>query len=90
MPYRKHNSTANEAGAPAWVQSYFMAVMESNRNRALPQIELAQKAIHDRVEELRSHPAGDAGELQDLNSALTYLGILLQHIGKETGNLLWQ
>jgi hypothetical protein len=89
MPYTKANSTPNEANSPAWVRSYFVAVMESNRKRALPQIELAQKAILARVEELRSQPASHPGELQDLNSALVYLGILLQHIGKETGNLLW-
>jgi len=89
MPYTKHNSSPNEASAPAWVRSYFVAVMESNRQRALPQIELAQKAIHARVQELRSYPSSNSGELRDLNSALIYLGILLQHIGAETGNLLW-
>lgn len=63
--------------------------MESNRQRALPQIELAQKAMHTRVAELRNDSSIDSPELQDLNSALTYLGILLQHIGQESGDLLW-
>lgn len=39
--------------------------------------------------ELRSATGPDGGELQDLNSALTYLAILLQHMGREGGNLIW-
>lgn len=89
MHYRKHNPVTKQSGGPAWVRSYFVAVMESNRDRALPRIELARKAIHARVTELRADPLSNPGELEDLNSALIYLGILLQHIGRETGKLLW-
>ena len=76
-------------GAPDWYQTYFVAVVEHDRQRALPQIELAQRAIHDRVSQLQKDPACNPRELQDLNNASVYLGILLQHIGRETGNLLW-
>ncbi|HEV3510758.1 MAG TPA: hypothetical protein VGS05_03580 [Candidatus Sulfotelmatobacter sp.] len=86
---RSATSNPVESSTPAWYRSYFFAVVESDRNRALPQIDLAQKAIHDRVAELRANPSSNPRELQDLNSALVYLGILLQYIGAETGNLLW-
>jgi hypothetical protein len=88
MQYTKRNPSI-ESSTPEWYRTYFFAVVESNRNRALPQIELAQKAIHARVAELRTEPLSNPRELQDLNSALIYLGILLQHIGRETGKLLW-
>lgn len=87
MPNTKRNS--NESKMPAWYGTYFYAVVESKRDRALPQIELAQRAIHARVAELRDYAGSSPRELQDLNNALIYLGILLQHIGSETGNLLW-
>ena len=80
---------SSDARVPDWYQAYFVAVVEHDRQRALPQIELAQKAIHDRVSQLHNDPACNSRELQDLNNASVYLGILLQHIGSETGNLLW-
>lgn len=90
MLFRNTNSSVSRnPGAPDWYQVYFVAVVESNRDRALPRIELAQKAIHDRVSELRNNASATPRELQDLNNALVYLGILLQYIGRETGNLLW-
>ncbi|HLZ39631.1 MAG TPA: hypothetical protein VKQ11_01635 [Candidatus Sulfotelmatobacter sp.] len=89
MPHTKRSSVTNDANIPAWYGTYFYAVVESKRDRALPQIELAQQAIHARVAELRDRGGSNPRELQDLNNALIYLGILLQHIGSETGNLLW-
>ena len=83
------SSPSPKAALPDWYQTYFFAVIESDRQRALPRIELAQRAIHDRVAELRTQPSANPRELQDLHNALAYLGILLQYIGKETGNLLW-
>lgn len=84
-----HPSLRSNDNAPDWYQTYFVAVVERRRDRALPQIELAQQAIYARVAELRKNASGSARELQDLNNALVYLGILLQYIGRETGNLLW-
>jgi len=80
---------SSNAGVPDWYQTYFVAVVEHDRQRALPQIELAQRAIHNRVAQLQKDPPCNPRELQDLNNASIYLGILLQHIGSETGNLLW-
>ena len=85
----RNSSLSRNTGAPDWYQTYFVAVVESKRDRALPQIELAQRAIHDRVAELRHDSSGTVRELQDLNNALVYLGILLQYISRDTGNLLW-
>ena len=80
---------SSNPGVPDWYQTYFVAVVEHDRQRALPQIELAQRAIHDRVSQLQKDPTCNPRELQDLNNASVYLGILLQHIDSETGNLLW-
>lgn len=90
MLLSKRNPCLNSSpGVPDWYQTYFVAVVEHDRQRALPQIELAQKAIHDRVTQLQKDPPWNSRELQDLNNASVYLGILLQHIGSDTGNLLW-
>ena len=69
---------------PAWYQSYFSALLESNQNRARVKIEQARKTVQERILELRfdSIP-GNSGEVQDLQNALTYLRLLLEHIGKE-------
>lgn len=90
MLLSKRNSCPSSNPVVAdWYQAYFFAVVEHDRQRALPQIELAQRAIHDRTVQLQKDPACNPRELQDLNNASVYLGILLQHIGRETGNLLW-
>lgn len=86
---RRNPCPSSNRGVPDWYQTYFVAVVEHDRQRALPQIELAQKAIHDRVTQLQKDPPWNPRELQDLNNASVYLGILLQHIGSDTGNLLW-
>lgn len=86
---KRHPCLRPNPGAPDWYQTYFVAVVEHDRQRALPQIELAQRAIHDRVSQLQKDIPCNPSELQDLNNASIYLGILLEHIGRETGNLLW-
>ena len=75
--------------ASGWYQLYFAAVTEGNESRAVLQIDRARRVMQDRLAELRSAKGGDGGELQDLNNALTYLAILLQHVGREGGNLIW-
>jgi hypothetical protein len=74
---------------PDWYRSYFLAMVENDRDKALIEIGHAHKAIQDRLMELRRAPANDPREMQDLASAITYLGILLFHIGDESGNVLW-
>ena len=75
--------------ASGWYQLYFAAVTEGNESRAVLQIDQARRAMQDRLVELSSAKVADGGELQDLNNALTYLAILLQHVGREGGNLIW-
>lgn len=75
--------------ARGWYQLYFAAVTEGNESRAVLQIDRARRVMQDRLLELRRAKVADGGEVQDLNNALTYLAILLQHVGREGGNLIW-
>lgn len=77
------------SGEPAWYHAYFLAMVENDRKSALGRIEDAQIAIKERVSELRNSAGVDSREMQDLTSALIYLGILLMHIGSESESLLW-
>ncbi len=83
------NRKPAESNEPAWYRTYFIAVMERNRSRALVEMGCAQKAMQERVTELRNLPSDDPREMLDLNSALTYLDILLMHFGQESGDHLW-
>lgn len=81
--------TFTPSSQPAWYKAYFIAVVERDRNKALLEIDRARRAIEQRFLELRQLPASSPREYQDLVHALTYLGILLSHIGRETGRVLW-
>jgi hypothetical protein len=81
--------SSGEQRVPVWYQIFFEAMQERDRFRALPQIERARRAIRDRVNELRSFPLENVNEVRDLDSAATYLCILLQHVASESGDLLW-
>jgi len=85
----KQSARPARLDASGWYQLYFAAVTEGNESRAVLQIERARSAMQDRLIELRSAQGADGAELQDLNNALTYLAILLQHAGREGGNLIW-
>lgn len=78
-----------QSNIPDWYRTYFHAMVENDRAKAVIEIERAQKAIQERLLELHRASAADPREMQDLASAITYLGILLMHIGDETGNVLW-
>ncbi|HZC23603.1 MAG TPA: hypothetical protein VE866_09715 [Candidatus Binatia bacterium] len=88
---RKYMPSARPAklSASGWYQLYFAAVTEANETKALLQIDRARKAMQDRLIELQRDKRSDGGELQDLNNAMTYLAILLQHVGREGRNLIW-
>jgi hypothetical protein len=88
---RKYVPSMRQAklNASGWYQLYFAAVTEANENRAILQIDRARKAMQDRLVELQHAERSDGGELQDLNNAMTYLAILLQHVGQEGRNLIW-
>jgi hypothetical protein len=82
-------ATRADQPGPAWYQSYFSAILETNQNRARLKIEQARKAVQDRIIELQMNfSPNHSREIQDLNNALTYLQILLDHIGND-GNALW-
>jgi hypothetical protein len=87
---KRNASSGTKSGEPGWYHAYFVAMCESDRKRALLEIERARLAIQKRLGELRRLPPGDPQEMQDLTSALTYLGILLMHVGKDSGALLWE
>ena len=76
-------------GASGWYQLYFAAVTEANESKAVLQIDRARQAMQNRLVELQHAQRSDGGELQDLNNAMTYLAILLQHVGREGGHLIW-
>jgi hypothetical protein len=80
---------APEHTDPDWYHAYFVAMMERDRTKALLQIQRARIAIQERTRELRHSDPSSPREIHDLINALTYLGILLAHIGTESGNLLW-
>jgi hypothetical protein len=71
-----------------WYQVYFAAVTEPDDHRALLKIYRAQEAMLDRFIKLRR--SSDAGELQDLKSALTYLQILLPLLQSAAEGPKWQ
>lgn len=74
---------------PEWYRAYFAAMVERDRNKALPGIQKARIAIQERTRELRHSNPSSPREIPDLINALTYLGILLSHLGTEMGDLLW-
>jgi len=88
MPLDQFNTKAGHPKS-SWYQTYFAAVLESDRRKAVLQIERAQIAIQDRLLELRKAPPDNPREVQDLSNALTYLGILFQNIDSENGHMLW-
>jgi hypothetical protein len=85
----RQRSRPAELDDSGWYQLYFAAVTEGNESGAVLQIERARRAMQNRLVELRCAKGADGGELQDLNNALTYLAMLLQHVGREGGNLIW-
>jgi hypothetical protein len=72
-----------------WYRLYFSALVETDRNKALPQIERAQEAIQGRCVELSQIPPENPREMLELNKAQNYLGILLRNVGSESERLLW-
>lgn len=89
MPKSMPNARQDRVDASGWYQLYFSAVTEVNEHKAVLQIDRARHAMQDRLVELQRAKRPDGGELQDLNNAMTYLAILLQHVGREGGNLIW-
>jgi hypothetical protein len=74
---------------PQWYSIYRSAMLERDRHKAFSEIACAEKAIQERVAELRAVPAANAREEQDLNQASTHLRILHQQIGMESEGMFW-
>lgn len=75
--------------ASTWYRLYSAALLESDRNKALVQIERAQEAIQDRRCQLDGADSPNPREAQDLSKASTYLGIMMRNVGTESERLLW-
>jgi hypothetical protein len=86
---RTEGSGANSPTTAQWYSMYSTAMWETDRGKTLFQIERAQKAIQERVLELRYLPPSNVREVHDLGYASTHLEILLQCLGNENGGLLW-
>ncbi|MFZ0732048.1 MAG: hypothetical protein WAM79_06965 [Candidatus Sulfotelmatobacter sp.] len=84
-----HEGRGARGGEPGWYRIYYTALLEGDRHRARAKIDRAQKAIHERLTELHAAVPSNERESQDLQNAQTYLGILLQYIGGESGSVLW-
>ena len=90
MPHTATRAAARATGnEPSWYRTYYLAVVEGDRHKAMTKIDRAQHAIHDRLVELRSASPSTPREPQDLCNALLYLGILVQHMSGDTGGVLW-
>jgi len=59
------------------------AVLEADEQKALIQLERAINILQDRLVRLRRNPSENPQEVQDLNSALTYLRLLLDNINPD-------
>jgi hypothetical protein len=60
----------------AWQEQYAAAMLELNREELPQRIDAAEKAIYQRVEELKDAGAGSAEELWAINDALRALRAL--------------
>jgi hypothetical protein len=85
---RPDASASGTSVASEWSRLYFSALVESNRDKAVAQIERAQAAIQYRRSEL-SKVAVDPREVQELGKASRYLAILLRTVGTDGEHLLW-
>jgi hypothetical protein len=79
----------DNASPESWQLALFAAVAETNRVRALPLIRHAQLMLDRRLAEINSPQWSDSDEAFDLRASRTYLGILLECISSEEGELLW-
>ena len=60
----------------AWQEKYAEALLELNREQLGQRIEAAEKAIYQRIEELKRSGADSADELWAINDALRGLQVL--------------
>jgi hypothetical protein len=88
-PTRPRRQGDENSSAESWQLALFAAMVETNRVRALPLIRHALLILDRRLAEINSPQSGCSDEALDLQASRTYLGILLQCIGSEEGELLW-
>jgi hypothetical protein len=80
---------AKFVSGPQWYSLYCSAMLELDRGKAPFQIGCAQKAIDERIAELRAAPPVHAREPQDLSHASSHLRILHEQIGAQSERMLW-
>jgi len=97
QPVRARRRSTPESSKPlstpttrSWQPAFLAAVVESNRGRAIPMICNTQALLEYRLAQITGDPSGDPTEVLDLRDSLTYLGILLDCVGTEAGEFLWQ
>jgi hypothetical protein len=61
-----------------WQEKYTEALLELNREELPRRIDAAEKAIYQRIEELKQAAANSAEELWAINDALRGLRVLVQ------------
>ena len=88
-PTRPHSLGDGNSSSESWQFALFAAVAETNRVRALPLIRHAQLILDRRLAEISSPQSSCSDEALDLRASRTYLGILLDCMGSEQGELLW-
>ncbi len=68
-----------------WLDLYQAALLEIDHQKLFDRIELAQKAIHDRVRELADHSNASIEERRAIDDALMNLRCLLRQLQQPTG-----
>jgi hypothetical protein len=65
---------------PEWYNTYFLAVIEADEEKALIRLERAERVLQHRQIQLQSSAPEDPQEPEDLDCALTYLRLLLENM----------
>jgi hypothetical protein len=89
---QKHTEFVTEPASQtysSWYSIFSNAILETKRDRVLPQIERARNAIRTRMSELQTIPPDHSREPADLGDALRYLAILSRHLASDAGRILW-
>jgi hypothetical protein len=77
------------SSSESWQHALFDAVVETRRSKALPLICRARSIVDCRLAEIVFEEPSYPSEVLDLRSSQIYLGLLLECVGNERGELLW-
>ena len=73
----------------SWQRALFDAVAETSRSKALSLICQALSVVEYRLAEIASEGPSYPSEALDLQHSQTYLGLMLECIGTEKGEFIW-